>query len=118
MRADHAYQVGAACAVIALASLYDAWATWVAIRLGFQEANPIFAELLNAPGGEAAIAHVVGLKAIGIIALAYGSWRAISRGHRPAAILTVLRAIAYAHLLLALYHSYWLAHTIQLASRT
>lgn len=110
--ADAAYQAGAACAIVALASLFDVWATWVAIRLGFPEANPLFAPILNTPGGEAALAQVAGLKAVGLIALTYGTWRLVRAGRHVRPLLWVLRILAYTHVALALYHAAGIALTI------
>jgi hypothetical protein len=108
------YQAGAACATVALASLFDVWATWVALTLGVPEANPLLAPALNAPGWEVSVTRVVGLKAVGIVALAYGAWRVLLSGRSPRPILAVLRALAYAHLALALYHAAGIARAISI----
>ncbi len=110
--ADAAYQAGAACAIVALASLFDAWATLVALRLGAQEANPLFAHILNTPGREAAIVYVTALKAVSVIALAYGAWRLILEGRYIQPLLRALRLLAYTHIALALYHAAGIAAAI------
>ncbi|MDR7464810.1 MAG: DUF5658 family protein [Armatimonadota bacterium] len=100
---DAAYQVGAASAVIALTSLFDAWATWLSLRLGYQELNPLMSHL-NLPGGEAAIATAVALKAVAFIGIAYWAWKALAHGRPMRPVLLTLRVVAYTYLAVAAYH--------------
>ena len=83
--------------------MFDVWATWIALRLGYRELNPLL-DYLNLPGGEAGIGTVVALKAVAFIGIAYWAWKAL-QNHRPMRpVLALLRVVAYTYLALAAYH--------------
>jgi hypothetical protein len=99
-----AYQAGSACAIIALATQFDVWATWIALRLGVREANPLFADLLNSPSGELSIPYIAAIKGLTTVVILVATWIAIERNRLNSCILTALRITAMIYLALSAYH--------------
>jgi len=99
-----AYQAGSACAIIAIATQFDVWATWAALRMGVREANPLFADLLNSPNGELSIPYVAAIKGLVTVVLLVATWIAIERDRLNNRILTALRVTALVYLALSGYH--------------